>query len=525
MSGQGVEPAADPDYQSIVDCHWSVIMIRFVSIVPEWFGGTSLSLVVLKSYLLAVKPYISISSDTFFSHENPADIATQILSGNENVFGFSIYMWNLETASKVSVLLKEKNPDCFIIWGGPGACFEGKSIIKKNPAVDVIVKGEGEIPLADIISEIEKQNPDLSHVPNLLYRKNEQVIETTFEADALILENQHYLLNTKGLEKIKSFYYETSRGCLFKCNYCAWTMMHEKKGVRRYPPDKVMADLESLFSLPLLEMLLLTDSNILLGKNRTIKIFSAINKLNQKRRKNGLSMIKINFEFNPEHLNEKMLREIKKVRVENYPIGLQSVNPGVLKVANRPFNKKRYVENIGKLRGKVGASILVEVIYGLPADSYEGFKKTLEFVISELNVDLLVCYRYSVLPGSVFWKQKEKYKMKHEAVPPYLLLSSDTFSEHDMNKAECLAYYIQLIYRVFRSLKKYIDKKIPGNRVLIYEKIADMFFSEYGDFLKPKLVYDNGFAEDIKKVRDRKNASVRRAMLSKARELADRFVD
>jgi radical SAM superfamily enzyme YgiQ (UPF0313 family) len=498
--------------------------ICFTSIVPRWVGGTSLSLVVLKSYLLSAKPNLNISIHTFFSDDNPDDIARSLLSEKYQIFGFSIYMWNIETATRVTRLLKEENPRSFIIWGGPTASFDADPIIENNSCVDMIIKGEGEIPLLEVVSGLEGRDRDFSAIPNLIYRENGRVIRTPAEVSILDLEKQNHPLDIHAFEEIKTVYYETSRGCVFQCNYCAWNVNQcGIKGVRQYPLEKVTAELGGLFNLPQLEMLLLTDSNILLGGDRTRRIFSLINRLNRKRRQEGRSLVKINFEFNPEHLKESMLPEIKKLHVENYPIGLQSVNPEVLKVANRSFNKTRYVANIRKLREKIGAAILVEVIYGLPTDTYEGFKQTLEFVISELKADLFVCYRYSVLPGSVFWKDRERYGIRHEKGPPYLIVSSDTFSGKDLKRSQELAYYLQIIYRVFRSLKKFIDNTVYGEKIEIYEEIAALLKKKYGDFLKPKLVYDDGFLEDVAKLRDHKNAAVRHQMMADARRIIKGF--
>jgi len=497
-------------------------MITFASIVPKWSSGISLSVLVLKSYLMAMKPHLKTCVDSFFCEDNPVDIAGRLLSQKHRIFGFSVYVWNLETASEVAGILKQKTPGCLIIWGGPVPCFSGRDIIEKNPDVDLIIKGEGEIPLEKVISEIQDKNPDFSGIPNLVYRKNREVIETEVTDLVFELENQHYLFDTRAVEGEKIVYYETSRGCAFQCNYCVWSVSQSKtKGVRDYPLDKVIPELQGLFDIQGLEMLMLTDSNFLLGKDRTLKIFSVMNELNEKRRKKGWSMIKVSFEFNPEHLSDRMLQGLKKLCVDNYMIGLQSANPVALKAANRPFNKDRHLENISKLRSVAGSPILAQIIYGLPADTYEGFKKTLEFVVSELKADNLVCFRYSALPGSAFWNHREKYNIKHEAGPPYHILSSDTFSEQDLKRAELLSYYIQIIYRVFRSLTKYIGKKIHGNRIPVYEKIAQMFFEEYGDFLKPKLVYHDDFIKDVAKLLDPENAVIRQKMLSNARYIVD----
>jgi radical SAM superfamily enzyme YgiQ (UPF0313 family) len=498
--------------------------ICLISIVPKWVGGISLSLVVLKSYLLSVKPDLNISLHTFFSDDDAADIARSLLAKKYQIYGFSIYMWNFETAARVTRLLKEEAPGSFVIWGGPTASFDAAPILENNPSVDMIIEGEGEIPFLEVVSELEVQDPDFSAIPNLLLRKNGRVIRTPSEACILALEKQHHPLDIHAFEGIKTVYYETSRGCVFQCNYCAWNVNQcGIKGVRLYPLEKVAGELRELFNLPQLEMLLLTDSNILLGGERTRKIFSIINGLNRDRREKHRPLVKINFEFNPEHLKESMLPEIKKLHVENYPIGLQSVNPEVLKVANRSFNKTRYVESIRKLRGKIGAAILVEIIYGLPTDTYEGFKQTLEFVMSELAADLFVCYRYSVLPGSVFWKDREKYGIRHEPGPPYLILSSNTFSGEDLKRSQELAYYLQIIYRVFRSLKKSIDNSVCEGKIEIYEAIAALLKKKYRDFLEPKLVYDDGFLEDVAKLRDHKNAAVRHRMMSDARQIIKEF--
>ena len=499
-------------------------MIEFVSIVPRWIGGTSLSLVVLKSYLASVKPHLNMSIKTFLSDDRPEDIARSLLREGNDTFAFSVYMWNLDVAARVSLLLKKEKPDGFVVWGGPTASFDAERIMAGRPYIDMIVRGEGEIPFSRVVSGLEAMDRDFSAIPNLLFRKNGKVILTPFEPSILPLEEQDYLLDAGEFEGIGNIYYETSRGCVFQCNYCAWNVNQcGVRGVRQYPLAKVNVELERLFDLSDLKMLLLTDSNILLGGERTLRIFSTINELNRNRRKKGLPMVKVNFEFNPEHLKEEMLPEIKKIHVENYPIGLQSVRRGVLKAANRRFDRKRYVENIRKIREKAGAAVLVEVIYGLPTDTYEGFKETLEFVISELKADLFVCYRYSVLPGSVFWRDREKYGIRHEDEPPYLILSSDSFSEEDLARAQELAYYIQLIYRVFRSLKKHIENTVDGEKVPVYEKITELFKKKYGDFLEPKLVYDNGFLDDVAKLRSREHAEIRQRMLRDARSLVKRF--
>jgi len=499
-------------------------MVNFISIVPKWIGGVSLSLVVLKNYLLFKNPSLNITLNKFFCDDDPEYIVNSILSTNCEVIGFSVYMWNINATLKICSLLKKRKPDCFIILGGPTATFDANNLMLKYKSIDMIVKGEGEKKILQVLSKINAGDNDFSTIPNLIYRKDDKLLESFQQISVLNIEDQHYLIDVKDFDDVETVYYETSRGCVFKCNYCAWNV--NQSGVRKiryYPLEKILMEINALFDLPKLKMLLFTDSNILLGGKRTLQIFNKVNLLNQERRKKGLPLVKINFEFNPEHLTDELLTEVKKLFVENYPIGLQSVNANVLKEANRPFNKEKYLENINKLREKSGASILVEIIYGLPNDTYEGFRQTLEFVLSEINAELFVCYKYSVLPGSFFWQNKSKYNLKHEKNSPYLIISTSTFSEEELNNVEMLVYYLQIIFRIFRSIKKDIDKNIHQSKLSVYEEIINMFYNKYGDLFKPKLVYDNGFLEDVNQLRSREFADTRHKMLSDARQIIKKY--
>ncbi len=499
-------------------------MIQFTSLVPRWIGGTSLSLVVLRSFLLHHMPRLNIGYGTYLCDDDPEEILAGVYSPDTRVYAFSAYMWNLELTLDLCRRLKDRNPHCFALLGGPTASFSADAILSSNPWVDLIVKGEGELPLLELISRMDRGEEDFSDIPNLAYRLDGRRVDTPAIPTILNLEDQHYALDVDMFAGVSTVYYETSRGCVFKCRYCSWNVNQSGiKRIRPYPLEKVMRELRLLFRQEGLEMLLLTDSNILLGGERTKAVFSEINALNQGRRSNGLPMVKINFEFNPEHLTDDLLPEIKKLHVENYPIGLQSVNKEVLTEAGRPFHRDKYLDGLNRLREKAGAAVLVEIIYGLPKDTLEGFRRTLEFVLSELKAELFVCYRYSVLPGSEFWDRKERYGIRHLDAPPYTILSSDSFPEEDLEKAQELVYYLQIIYRVFRSLKKTVENSVEGDKLPVYEAIIRRFSDKYGEILRPKLIYDDGFLDDVARLRSREFSETRRKMLSEAREIVKEY--
>ena len=281
------------------------MILSLVSITPGWLDGVSLSNVVLKSHLQAHRPDWEVLTPSFTINRGPKEIAARIAADRPDAVGFSVYMWNLTVALAAAEELKRLTPDRPIIFGGPTAAQEAEFILADDPAVDLVVTGEGEQTLVAILDQLQKDKPDWSASPGLVYRRANSLERT--DPVQLDLAAQDHPLSAESFAQTRQVYYETSRGCPFRCRYCAWNVNQQRPGVREYPLVKVLADLTALMALPGLEMLLLTDSNILLNEPRTEQIFQTFNRLNQARKDQGLPLVKINFEFNPEHLSDGIL--------------------------------------------------------------------------------------------------------------------------------------------------------------------------------------------------------------------------
>ncbi|MDH3829430.1 MAG: hypothetical protein OET21_18535, partial [Desulfobacterales bacterium] len=79
------------------------------------------------------------------------------------LLGFTISLCQLTSALYVIKRIKKKFPNLIIVVGGaltPGIAAPG--ILKKFPEVDVVVNGEGEMPLYHIIDHLRRTPPDLN---------------------------------------------------------------------------------------------------------------------------------------------------------------------------------------------------------------------------------------------------------------------------------------------------------------------------------------------------------------------------
>ena len=315
--------------------------------------------------------------------------------------------------------------------------------------------------------------------------------------------------------------YETSRGCFFHCKYCAWNVGRlEPAGVRHYPTAKVKADLAALYRLPDLERLILNDSNITFEEGRCLDLFAWLQELQAQRRQAGLAPIRLTLDFNPQYLTERTTKAIARLNVGVVGFGLQSLDQEVLRLANRRFDRELYVNNLGRV-SRAGLQFIIELIFGLPGDNLAKFRRSVEFVLSDLKAHSLMCFRFALLPGSPFWEERDKYDLVVSDQPPHRLIASNTFTKEDLDRADLIACWLDIFFSVFRSVKKTIEQQtLAADRPMlpVYEYIFDRLTAKYGEF------FQFGLRQEVShyyfdKLRDRANSLVRREMMADARRI------
>lgn len=456
--------------------------VSFNSIHLKWDKGPSLSLIILRSYLLSrIKTFAP--GDTVYNRfccEDPMDkILSMILSQDADVFAFSCYLWNMELVETLAIRIKEKKPQARVILGGPEVSYKSAKIIEANPWFDILVKGEGEESFVDVMDRLSQGIYDFREISGVTYKHNNKIIDNPWVE--FNVQNQDYELYLKDLQHFDEFYYETSRGCPFRCRYCTWQKLGS---VRWYQMDKVKRDLGKIFQVEKLKCLKFVDSNFALKKDWALDIFKLLNQMNLQRVKQKLQPIAFHFEIKLENLNDALVDEMAKFPREYWDeyivgFGIQTMNPYALKVSNRKAYPRKYLENYQKFKERGIKNINLEVIHGLPGDTLEGYKKTLEYLISELNAEYFLSYHYQVLPNSYFWEHSTDYGLVWEDRPPHQLLYSDTFSTKDLKEAKKIVFFFYIFYYGLRRIKKIVDSKFKQNKMRVYEKIIDYIYEKY----------------------------------------------
>lgn len=109
-----------------------------------------------------------------------------------------------------------------------------------------------------------------------------------------------------------------------------------------------------------------------------------------------ISKPEIAIECHPGYLEEKDWLELTNCGFTRYSLGVQDLRPEVLKVVNRRSSVLP-IEQILQILRESGATVNLDFIYGLPLQSAESFRATMEQA-AQLRPERLVTFSYAHLP-------------------------------------------------------------------------------------------------------------------------------
>ena len=185
----------------------------------------------------------------FSINEKPDYILGELYRAGADLIAFSTYIWNREYILKLAGRLKKVLPGLLIVLGGPEVSFDPVETMERNPFIDIIVRGEGELTFKELLDRlsvfysgrvIEAQ---LEEIDGIVYRTREGLPVENRERELICeldtIPRPYSRSDLRGLEN-RIIYYESSRGCPYNCSYCLSSAI---KGVRSFSMQRIKEDL------------------------------------------------------------------------------------------------------------------------------------------------------------------------------------------------------------------------------------------------------------------------------------------
>ena len=114
----------------------------------------------------------------------------------------------------------------------------------------------------------------------------------------------------------------------------------------------------------------------------------------------------ITFEANPDSVSDKLLRRLRAEGFNRVSLGIQCDDDEILKKLGRPHNYAQAVTAVERIRAAGFRNLSVDLMYGLPGQTLEGWQDTLRRVLT-LNPEHISCYGLKVEERTPLYQYKD----------------------------------------------------------------------------------------------------------------------
>jgi hopanoid biosynthesis associated radical SAM protein HpnJ len=298
---------------------------------------------------------------------------------------------------KMAEMMKDSNPKLKVCFVGPPVTVEPEKTLKRSKAIDFVVRREFDHQIVDYAN-----GKSLEELPGVSFWKDGKVVNNpegpaienldelpwvskVYKRDLDITRyNVPFLLNP-----FISFY--TSRGCPAMCTFCLWPQTHSGHRWRLRSADDIAAEVRyALDTFPNLKEIFFDDDTFNYRKERTIEVCRKLKPLNF----TWSCTSRVTTDYDT-------LKAMKDAGCRLLIVGYESGDPQILKNIKKGATidmAERFTANCKKL----GLVVHGDFIVGLPGESRESIRKTIDFAkkLDNETIQVSIAHPY---PGTEFY--------------------------------------------------------------------------------------------------------------------------
>ncbi len=405
---------------------------------------------------------------------------------------FSHYLWNSEGFLAVSEGVKRLVPECITVHGGPSVPkydYACAAFMAKHPHVDIAVRGEGEVTLADLLDQLASVprgtdwRPAIADVRGITFcpdpKDRTQVLRTEERERLLDLDTipspylNGYFDTAQNQDWIAAIL-ETNRGCPYSCTFCDWGSATMQK-VRQFDLARVQAEIEWT-ARRRMEVLWLADANfgILARDVEVAEMIAAA-----KARYGYPRQVVANYAKNATPRLTEIVRIFSRAGLAAEGIiALQTTDPHTLDTIRRSNIKTERYEDLLAIFQQEHMTVSTDLLIGLPGATVESFQSDLQFCFDRrVHAKAYTCM---VLPNSQMGHRD--YMQEHGIVVDdwNFVISTKTASADDIQKMQQFyeVYLVATEFSVFAYLLRFLQKEHQIQAVAFLAQLMDDVASE-----------------------------------------------
>ncbi len=397
------------------------------------------------------------------------EVLADIYKCKPDVIGFSCYIWNismiLELIPEVSKLL----PEVPIWLGGPEVSFDASRILAKYPMVTGVMIGEGEETFRELLGYYTQgQDGSLQGISGLCLPEG-----YTAPRELTDISTLPFLYQDLENFQNRIIYYESSRGCPFRCSYCLSSI---DKKVRLRDLEIVKQELQ-FFLDHKVKQVKFVDRTFNCNHVHAMEIWQYLLEHD-----NGVT--NFHFEIAADILKDAEIELLGKLRpgLVQLEIGVQSTNPRTLEAIHRSMNVEKLEEIVATIHAGRNVHQHLDLIAGLPFEDYDSFGASFNRVYAMAPQQLQLGF-LKVLKGSEMHERAEEFGIHYLDKPPYEVLFTNWLSYEDVLKLKRVEEMVELYYNSnqFRHTIRFLEG-VFETPFRMYEALAD-FYERKGYFV------------------------------------------
>ncbi len=337
--------------------------------------------------LLVTLPYVAAALradgheveilDLLLARTTPEKIERRMQSFRPQLVGITSVTLNHHIASGIAEVVRKCDGEVPIAMGGPHVSFEIEGSFRDLPALDYIGIGEGEHTMVELTRALEGRM-DVRDVRGLALRdRDTEKIHRTAkrpledDLDQLAPPARDLMPLARYLAFDSHASIVTSRGCPFECIFCsapAWT----GRQVRYRNPIQCVDEVEELAELGFREITI-EDDLFTLYRKHFLAVCGELERRNTGIRWNAFSRV--------DTISPEIVQTMARAGCQAICFGVESGNQEVLDLVKKKSNLAM-VRDAMRMTQEVGISALASFIIGLPGETEQTLRKTVEFAES-----------------------------------------------------------------------------------------------------------------------------------------------
>lgn len=396
---------------------------------------SNLAVYSLKAYAERADHSVKIKEYTI--NQPFGEILKDLYQSKPDFLCLSCYIWNKTLVGDLAQEIRKLLPETQIWAGGPEVTYCARAYLEAQPAVDGVMRGEGEASFLELAKHFQSGGAakELENIAGLTFRRAGEIYETG-DREPLDMDTLPFAYGSLDDFANRIMYYESSRGCPFSCSYCLSSL---DKKLRFRSLDLVKKELQ-FFIDQKVPQVKFVDRTFNCNRARALEIWRFLLEHDQ-------GVTNFHFEIGADLLGSEELACMRAMRpgLIQLEIGVQSVNPDTIREIHRVMDLEKLEANVAQIRQGENIHQHLDLIAGLPCEGYESFRQSFDRVYRMRPQQLQLGF-LKVLKGSRMERMAQEYGCVYLDREPYEVLKTNWISYEEILSLKQVESMVEIYY-------------------------------------------------------------------------------